>query len=75
MRKKYFDASAQYFVRFLKGYGSEGVKVDAVTTQNEEDTDRDGRSAAMPECLRRADRSMGWSMLRSRIRMGAGCWW
>ncbi len=48
MRKAYFAAYAQYFVRFLRAYAAEGVKIDAITTQNELDTDQDGR---MPACL------------------------
>jgi len=48
MRKAYFAAYAQYFVRFLQAYAAEGVKIDAVTIQNEPDTDQDGR---MPACL------------------------
>lgn len=46
MRKAYFEAYAQYFVKFLKGYQAEGVKIQAVTTQNEVDTDQDGRMPA-----------------------------
>jgi len=48
MRKAYFAAYARYFVRFLKAYAAEGVKIDAVTIQNETDTDQDGK---MPACL------------------------
>jgi len=48
MRKAYFAAYAQYFVRFLEAYTAEGVKIDAVTIQNETDTDQDGK---MPACL------------------------
>lgn len=48
MRKHYFDAYAQYFVKFLQGYAAAGVKVKAVTVQNEVDTDQDGR---MPQAL------------------------
>jgi glucosylceramidase len=48
MRNKYFASYAQYFVRFLQAYAAAGVPVDAVTTQNEVDTDQDGR---MPACL------------------------
>ncbi len=48
MRKKYFAAYAQYFVRVLQAYAAEGVRVDAVTPQNEVDTDQDCR---MPACL------------------------
>jgi glucosylceramidase len=46
MRKKYFPEYAQYFVKFLQAYQAEGVKVRAVTTQNEVDTDQDGRMPA-----------------------------
>jgi glucosylceramidase len=48
MRNHYFPAYAQYFVRFLQGYAAEGVQVQAVTVQNEVDTDQDGR---MPQAL------------------------
>ena len=48
MRKKHFASYAQYFVKFLQAYAAAGVPVDAVTTQNEVDTDQDGR---MPACL------------------------
>lgn len=46
MRKEYMAAYAQYFVRFLQGYGSDGVKINAVTVQNEVDTDQNGRMPA-----------------------------
>lgn len=46
MRKKYFAAYADYFVKFLQAYGSEGVKINAVTVQNEVDTDQDGKMPA-----------------------------
>lgn len=48
MRKRYFDAYAQYFVKFLQDYAAAGVKIKAVTVQNEVDTDQDGR---MPQAL------------------------
>jgi glucosylceramidase len=48
MRKEYFASYAQYFVKFLTAYKNEGVHVSAVTSQNEVDTDQDGR---MPACL------------------------
>ena len=48
MRKKSFPAYAQYFARFLKAYATEGVEIQAITSQNEVDTDQDGR---MPACL------------------------
>lgn len=46
MRKRYFASYAQYFVDFLKAYKAEGVSIRAVTTQNEVDTDQDGRMPA-----------------------------
>jgi glucosylceramidase len=48
MRKRYYAAYAQYFVKFLQAYAAGGVAVDVVTTQNEVDTDQDGN---MPACL------------------------
>jgi len=46
MRKKYFAAYAQYFVKFIQAYKAEGVPISAVTCQNEPDTDQDGRMPA-----------------------------
>ncbi len=46
MRKKYFAPYADYFVKFLQAYASEGVKINAVTVQNEVDTDQDGKMPA-----------------------------
>lgn len=48
MRKEYLHSYAQYFLKFLTAYKAEGVNIKAVTTQNEVDTDQDGR---MPACL------------------------
>ncbi|HYM76767.1 MAG TPA: glycoside hydrolase family 30 beta sandwich domain-containing protein [Candidatus Dormibacteraeota bacterium] len=47
MRQRYFAPYAQYFVKFLQAYATEGVPVQAVTVQNEVDTDQDAR---MPAC-------------------------
>lgn len=46
MRKKYFAPYADYFVKFLQSYAAEGVKINAVTVQNEVDTDQDGKMPA-----------------------------
>ncbi len=46
MRKRFFPSYADYFVRFLQGYAAEGIKINAVTIQNEVDTDQDGRMPA-----------------------------
>jgi glucosylceramidase len=48
MRNHYLPVYAKYLLRFLQGYAAEGVPVQAVTSQNEVDTDQDGR---MPACL------------------------
>lgn len=48
MRRFYMPSYANYFVKFLRGYEAEGVPVQAVTVQNEVDTDQDGR---MPACI------------------------
>jgi glucosylceramidase len=48
MRKAHFAAHANYFVKTLQGYAAEGVPLNAVTVQNEVDTEQDGR---MPACL------------------------
>ena len=48
MRNYYFAAYAKYYLKFLQAYAAEGVPVQALTSQNEVDTDQDGR---MPACL------------------------
>ena len=48
MRNHYFAAYAQYYLKFLQAYAAEGVPVQALTSQNEVDTDQDGR---MPACI------------------------
>jgi len=48
MRNHYFPVYAQYYLKFLQAYAAEGVPVQALTSQNELDTDQDGR---MPACI------------------------
>jgi glucosylceramidase len=48
MRSRYLEAYAHYFTKFLQAYAEEGVAIQAVTPQNEVDTDQDGR---MPACI------------------------
>ena len=48
IRQRYFGPYARYFVKFLEAYAAAGVPVQAVTVQNEVDTDQDGK---MPACL------------------------
>jgi glucosylceramidase len=57
MRKKYFAAYAQYFVKFIEQYKADGVKVSAVTSQNEVDTEQEGR---MPAALWGQEYEMGF---------------
>ena len=48
LKPKNFPAYAKYLVKFLQSYQAEGVPVNAITSQNETDTDQDGR---MPACV------------------------
>jgi glucosylceramidase len=48
MRRRYIPVYAQYFIKFLQAYAADGVIVQAVTPQNEVDTDQDSR---MPACI------------------------
>jgi glucosylceramidase len=48
MRRRYLPAYAHYFQKFLQAYAEEGVPIQAVTPQNEVDTDQDAR---MPACI------------------------
>ena len=48
MRKTWYAAYAEYLERFLDAYAAAGVPINSLTTQNEVDTDQDGR---MPACL------------------------
>src|SRR6266496_2494615 len=46
IQERWFATHAQYFVRFLQGYSDAGVKVRAITVNNEVDTDQDGHFPA-----------------------------
>ncbi len=48
MRKSSFAVYARYLTKFLQAYAADGVPIDAITSQNEVDTDQDGN---MPACL------------------------
>jgi glucosylceramidase len=48
MRREYMASYANYFLKFLRSYEGEGVPLQAITIQNEVDTDQDGR---MPACI------------------------
>lgn len=47
MSRQYMDAYANYFLKFLQAYAAAGVPIQAITTQNEIDTDQHGK---MPAC-------------------------
>lgn len=48
MRREYMPSYANYFLKFLQKYEAEGIPVQAITVQNEVDTDQDGK---MPACI------------------------
>lgn len=48
MQNKYLSCYADYFVKFIKAYGAEGIKISAVTPQNELETQQNG---SMPACI------------------------
>jgi glucosylceramidase len=48
MRNHYFSVYASYYLKFLQAYAAEGMPVQALTSQNELDTDQDGK---MPACI------------------------
>ncbi|MBV8551602.1 MAG: hypothetical protein JOY54_09895 [Acidobacteriaceae bacterium] len=54
---KSFPAYAQYFVKFLQAYAQAGVPVNAVTSQNEVDTEQNGR---MPACVWSQEHEIGF---------------
>ena len=60
MRKLSFPPYARYFMKFLEGYKSEGVAIDAVTIQNEVDAEQDGH---MPACLWAQEEEMDFAKL------------
>ena len=46
MRDKYIEPYTKYFLKFLQGYEKHGIKIDAVTPQNEPETSQFGTSVA-----------------------------
>lgn len=48
MREQYLDCYADYLVKFIQAYAAEGVKIRAITPQNETETLQLGR---MPACM------------------------
>jgi len=48
MRKHSLPVYARYIVKFLQAYAAEGATINSLSSQNEVDTDQDGK---MPACL------------------------
>lgn len=48
MRDKYVDYYADYFIKFIEAYAEYGIKISAVTPQNEPETQQSGH---MPACI------------------------
>lgn len=48
MREKYVETYAEYYIRYLEEYEKRGIRVSAVTPQNEAETHQHGR---MPACI------------------------
>ena len=54
-----------YYVKFIQAYAKEGVKVSAISAQNEPCSDHDGRAPSAS-----GDRTRRWRSLRSSCRRG-----
>ena len=48
MRECYLECYAEYFVKFIRAYAAHGIKISAVTIQNEPETQQQG---LMPSCI------------------------
>ena len=48
MSRQYLSSYAQYLLKFVQAYADEGVPIQAITAQNEIDTDQHGQ---MPACM------------------------
>ena len=48
MRMKYVECYAEYIIKFIKAYAAHGIKISAITPQNEPNTQQGGR---MPACI------------------------
>ncbi len=48
MREEFVECYAEYIVKYIKAYANHGIKISALTPQNEPYTDQDGR---MPACI------------------------
>ena len=48
MRERFVEVYADYFVKYIKAYAEHGIKISAITPQNEPETQQGGR---MPACI------------------------
>lgn len=48
MREQYLDCYADYIIKFIKAYAAHGIKISAITPQNETNTQQNG---TMPACV------------------------
>ena len=48
MREAFVDCYADYMIKFIEAYAEHGIRVSAITPQNESNTDHSGR---MPACI------------------------
>ena len=46
MREQYIDCYADYFIKYIKAFGAEGIKISSVTPQNEPESHQVGTSVA-----------------------------
>lgn len=65
MRSKYLECYAEYLLKFVKAYGEEGIKISALTVQNEPETTQTGKSVA---CVWSPDDEANFALiLRKRL--------
>jgi glucosylceramidase len=57
MREKYLEAFSKYYLHFIQEYAKEGIKVSALTTQNESETDQ---LSLMPACYWHPEHEMSF---------------
>ncbi|MGO8673939.1 MAG: glycoside hydrolase family 30 protein [Capsulimonadaceae bacterium] len=55
LRDKYIGVFARYYLRYLQEYAREGIRIDALTPQNETETDQ---SSKMPACYWHPEQEM-----------------
>lgn len=64
MREKYLEAYANYCLKFLQYYMKQGIKINAITPQNETETDQISR---MPACFWHPELEMKFAKIMRRL--------